>query len=63
MKEYGGTKEACDYCGRDFKFGDEVLVDMARQLIFCYALAGGCATVYETGEVLQLELMRFHGNT
>lgn len=68
MKEYGGRKECCDYCGQPFKYGDRVLVSMRHQLIFCYALAGGCATTYKGDalpehEIIQLEEMRFHGNT
>lgn len=63
MKEYGGAKDACDYCDNRFKFSDDVLVDMSQQLIFCYAVAGGCSTVYHSGESLRLEKMRFHGNT
>gem|GEM_PF-4478523 len=63
MKEYGGVKDCCDYCGRNFKFGDRVLVDMRHQLIFCYASAGGCSSVYEADTPPNLEEMRFHGNT
>ncbi len=65
LPEYGGLKTGCDGCEKEFRFGDEIWVDMSLQLIFCYSEDATCIQRWkEQPETIILpKKMRFHGNT
>jgi hypothetical protein len=66
LPEYGGSKSFCDHCQKDFQFGETILVDMPKQLVFCWSEPGpeSCFVKWPNkGGILDLHSMRFHGNT
>lgn len=65
IPEYGGERTQCDHCGRNFDFGDLVIVDRETKNIFCYSDSGECAVKWMGGgdRIVRPEKMRFHGNT
>lgn len=68
---YEGSLNCCSHCGREFQWGDLILVSRDNQLVFCFhdifaedAPEVHCQMnwVMNTGQALQSRPMKFGGD-